>query len=125
MHDTYTVFAPSAILTQVPLVVVLIAGLLLSGVRRRRHPTISLRVALALILLLLGLLGSRLLPLWLSRRSVDSVEDFDRFRRMIFIGGLAMNLLAATAVALFLWAAFGGRPIVPSSPEARESAGDV
>jgi protein-S-isoprenylcysteine O-methyltransferase Ste14 len=98
--------------------------MVLSVVHRRRHPAISLRVARALVLLLLGLIGSRLLPMWLGQRPVTSAEAFSRVQRLIFIGGLTTSLLAASAVALFLWAAFGGRSTVVSSQQPREHAAE-
>jgi hypothetical protein len=106
MHDAQIVTAAPSLLVQTPLMATVVVGLAVGWVRWGRHPRASLLATIALVLLLIGGVGSRLIAAWL----VATVESARWVQGMIFVTGLGSNIILAAAVGLLLWAAFGQQP---------------
>lgn len=119
MHDQYWIFVNN-LLMQVPVLLVIVAGMGCAAANRRRDLTVADRVAPAMTLLLVGIAVTRLMPIWMGRAGSAGMLTPDRNRRVLIIGGLVGNLFPAAAVAILIRAAFGGR----SGPEPRAGGGD-
>jgi hypothetical protein len=94
------------VLTQVPTLLVILAGFYVSWRGRRRHPQVAAVTAIALGLLLVAMIGARILPHLAARQEARDVEEV--LWRM-FVIGIVSNALTASSFALLLWAAFGWR----------------
>ncbi len=106
MHDSYRVVTLQNILTQVPIISVVILGFYVSWVRKARHPEVSSVTMWALGLILFAAVVLRLLPSLVVRQAAGNVEDV---LWNMFLNAVLSNILTAIGLGLLLWAAFGWR----------------
>ena len=108
MHDQYRILVDNFVM-QAPVLLVILIGMGYAIANRRRDLVLADRVALAMTLLLVGVVLPRLLAIWVGRAVSAGVLRPDRIRTVLIIGGLLGNLFPAGAVAILIRAAFGGR----------------
>ena len=108
MHDQYRILVDN-FLMQVPVLLVILMGMAYAFANRRRDVVVADRVALAMTLLLVGVVVPRLMTIWVGRAVVTGVLRPDRVRLVMIIGGLLSNLFPAGAVAILIRTAFGER----------------
>lgn len=96
-------------LAQLPVYLVLLAGLFLAGFTWRKHPRVSMLAMAGIGLILLTtlvstFLGARL-PVYLHTRGLPA----RLMGTVLLVVNLARSLLTAAGLALVLWALFGWR----------------
>jgi hypothetical protein len=106
MHDSYRVVTIQNVLTQVPTISVVVVGLYVSWIHRKRHPRVAGLTTGGLGHLLVASIGLRILPNLFARREATNVEDV---LWTMFVNAVVANNLTAAGVGLLLWAAFGWR----------------
>ena len=106
MDDSASILVSQNLLIHVPMTVVLVVGAYFAWSRRRRHPEASLLAGIALGLLLFAALEEAMRPSVVSRLAP---ADVDELMRVMKFRGIVNRTIVATAVGLFIWAAFGWR----------------
>jgi hypothetical protein len=105
-QDSDFVMRLQSISTQMPTILVILAGFYVSWASRRRHPQVAAVTAAGMGFLLVALIGSRIMPYLAAMQEARDVNDV--LWRM-FVIGIVSNGLSATGIVLLLWAVFGWR----------------
>lgn len=99
----------SGLLTQLPLYIVWIVGIVIALVRWSRHPKVSLLLLIGLLVLLVQSLASGLLLPWLQIAMMDRGMGGSRIGMLIGVISVVTALIRTAAWGLILVAVFSGR----------------
>ncbi len=99
----------TAFLTQLPIILVLLIGFILSLVYWRRHPKVSLLTAIATVGILASLLTRTFLNTWLPMTLYQQGWNTSQVRIVLTTSGVIFSLLSAVLGGLLLTAIFGWR----------------
>ncbi len=116
----------TAFLTQLPIILVLLIGFILSLVYWRRHPKVSLLTAIATVGILASLLTRTFLNTWLPMTLYQQGWNTSQVRIVLTTSGVIFSLLSAVFWGLLLTAIFGwrGRPGETSGNRPGETSGN-
>jgi hypothetical protein len=99
-----------SLITQLPMIIVYIVGLILAIARRQRHPKASLFAILGTTILLLNLVVMSGVQLWFPRFWVEHTHAQWRINSLLYAIGFLRSFLSATGFALLLLAVLTERP---------------
>jgi hypothetical protein len=99
----------NSLLQRSPLVVVILAGILFSIVRWRRHPRVSLITLIALVFYLIKIFVFAALNYWLPTLRVSMHLSYAAINNLYTVLNVFSNLVFGVVVIVLVAAAFTGR----------------
>lgn len=102
-----------ALLTQLPVFLVWLGGMILALMNWKKYPRVAALVLTALLILFFNALAALFLSVWLPMALHSSELGMQRFGLIMGLRSFLQALISGLAYALLIWAAFRSR----QSPE--------